>query len=158
MKTYERYIFTDLDGVLTSTHETPGSYINHDDDEYGLSMGCVKRLIKLAEETHSKVVISSNWRKFPNDGYWHHPRGDFKNHMPELIELLGTLYAGALPKDRHLVKSEALALWFEQRSMCPNDISYVVFDDDKRELFQESEFRTHFILTDSEWGLTENNI
>jgi len=38
-------IFLDCDGVVTSTLETPGSYLNHVSDEYGPSPKCVKRLL-----------------------------------------------------------------------------------------------------------------
>lgn len=33
-------IFLDYDGVVTSMHETPGSFLNHNVDTYGTSPKC----------------------------------------------------------------------------------------------------------------------
>ena len=151
-------IFTDIDGVLTSTLETPGSYLNHHESEYGLSPKCVARLIKLCKDTNSKVVISSNWRKFKPDEKWVNKYGSYENNMPKLKKVLGDLYVGDLPKVRHINKSMAAVLWFEEYS---NEIDkFVVFDDDLREGFQntyEYGIKDNFILTDKEIGLTDED-
>ena len=44
--------------------------------------------------------------------------------------MLGRLYVGDLPKDRHITKAEALIMWLEQTGYSGK---YVVFDDDLRE-------------------------
>lgn len=155
-----KLVFLDIDGVMTSTLETPGSYINHNENEYGASPLCVKRLIDLCEKTNSKIIISSNWRKFDSFGShsrWFNPfTGKYnQNPMPKLIDQLGELYIGSLPKVRHLNKSQALKIWFDETEL--NVDNYVIFDDDLNEQFQESEFKNNFILTDFEIGLTDDD-
>ena len=73
--------------------------------------------------------------------------------------MLGKRYAGTLPKDRHINKSQALILWFEQHPEF--DGEFVILDDDKREGFQntfEYDINNHFILTNPEWGLTNSDV
>ena len=150
------YIFLDIDGVLTSQQETPGSYINHEPEEYGLSKSCVKRLLKLADQLKAKVIVSSNWRRFTDDGTWCHMGTKVvKTPLPALKKVLGDRYAGDLTHEQHLTKSEALELWFEDTGLDWKACRYVVFDDDLREGFSWSKFRTHFILTNDETGLTD---
>ena len=152
------YIFLDIDGVLTSTLETPGSYINHSPAEYGISASCIERLIKLADTCNAKVVISSNWRRFPDDGVWVHSKEkQLKNPLPGLKKKLGSRYIGDLTHERHLTKSEALELWFEDGDIDWKECHFVVFDDDFREGFSWSKFRKHFILTDNTCGLTDKD-
>lgn len=131
----DKIVFCDFDGVLTSKHETPGSYVNWQ-SEYGISPSCFDRLEELCTRTRAKVIVSSNWRRFDDDGKWSYCSFDgvhmFKNKLPVLKKMLGKLYAGDLPKDRGLNKSQALCLWFKQHPEFNG--SYVVFDDDPREL------------------------
>lgn len=149
------YIFLDIDGVLTSQQETPGSYINHDPEEYGLSKSCVKRLLKLADQLKAKVIVSSNWRRFTDDGTCYIATKVVKNPLPALKKALGNRYIGDLTHEPHLTKSEALELWFEDTGLDWKACRYVVFDDDPREGFSQSKFKSHFILTNNETGLTE---
>jgi len=68
------------------------------------------------------------------------------------------LLYGELPPDKNISKSKALELW-EKSHPEFNYLSdrYVIFDDDIREEFQNSKFKNHFILTDSELGLTDED-
>ena len=108
-------------------------------------------------------MITSNWRRFDDDGRWSYCTFDgihaFKNQLPKLRKLLGKRYAGTLPKDKHINKSKALILWFEQHPEF--DGKFVIFDDDKREGFESTtdyNINKNFILTDPEWGLTNDDI
>lgn len=153
-------IFLDIDGVMTSTLETPGSYINHENDEYGISPTCFKLLTDLCKRTSSKIIISSNWRRFEYEGkagFWLNPvtLKYVKNPLKPFIDNLGDLYIESLPKIRHVTKSVALKEWFNNTNIKVDN--YVIFDDDIKEQFQESEFKDHFILTDYICGLTEDN-
>ena len=152
-------IFLDYDGVLTSTLETPGSYINHVGDEYGTSPGCLKKLLDLCKKAKAKIVITSNWRKFPPEGFWHSRKNrQVKNNLPELKKVLGKLIYSELPPECHISKSEAMELWVEDHPEFDwKTDKYVIFDDDVREDFQGSKFRHHFILTDPTYGLTDND-
>ena len=158
----KKVIFCDFDGVLTSKHETPGSYVNYD-SEYGISPSCFSRLEELCLRTKAVVVISSNWRRFDDDGKWSYCTFDgvhaFKNQLPKLREMLGKLYAGTLPLDRHITKAQALVLWFEEHPEFKGE--FVIFDDDKSEGLQdtfEHDINEHFILTDPEWGLSDADV
>ena len=158
----KKICFVDFDGVLTSQHEIPGSYVNFL-SEYGISPSCFDRLEEICIRTNAIVVVSSNWRRFDDDGRWSHCTFDgihaFKNQLPKLKEMLGKRYAGTLPKDRHINKSQALILWFKQHPEF--DGQFVILDDDKSEGFQDTieyGINKHFILTDPEWGLTNDDI
>ena len=81
--------------------------------------------------------------------------GEIPNPLPKLKRTLGDCYLCDLPKDRHITKSEALRRWISANGA--EGAAYVIFDDDKREMFQESEFAGRFVLTDRETGLTDED-
>ena len=103
------------------------------------------------------VVVSSNWRRFPDDGCWRmSPRIEFHNHLPELRTALGDRYFGDLPCDAGLTKSEALMLWGRLNGIDFSSLRFVIFDDDDSEGFREvEEFRPHYIHCDPQTGITE---
>lgn len=148
-------IFLDIDGVLTNMNETPGSWLNHSSNEYGLSESNVTELQTLIELADAKVVISSNWRKFGISGEWNARGYTFSSPLKYVVELLGSAFAGALPPIRHMSKSEALKIWFEDLNIDPKKCKYVIFDDEPEEGFAESEFKEHYIETDPQVGLTK---
>lgn len=148
-----KYIFTDFDGVLTSVHTTPGSYLKLKPEEYGMSDTCVNRLISLCERTGAVVIVSSNWRKFDDNGYWIHSSGKYYNPIPKLIISLGKHYAGMLTKRRHVSKTEALDEWMKSNTY----ESYVVFDDDPKEGLSDSVYRYNYIETNPVDGLTDED-
>ena len=97
-------------------------------------MSCFSIFLK---KTDANVVISSNWRRFPDDGYWIASETiRFKNHLPELKSILGKRYIGDLPHDRHISKSDALVLWGEFNDIDFKKLNYVIIDDDEREGFR----------------------
>lgn len=149
-------IFTDCDGVLTSTLETPGSYLNHTGEEYGPSPKCVKRLLKLCNDTQSKIMISSNWRKFDIDGQWTFDGNKVTNPLSKLKDMLGDYCIGALPPTRHQTKSIVLVNWLDVHNQ---DIdNFVIFDDDLKEGFQnvaDYTIASKFIHTLYDVGLTD---
>lgn len=153
-----KLIFLDIDGCLTSVKE--GTYFSPDPAKYHPSKQAMKQVMKLCDETGAKVVMSTNWRKFEIDGVWKNSYGAYKNPMQEVIGFLGDSCIGTLPKTRHINKAQALTLFFEQFDA---DIitSYVIFDDDVKEQFQntcEYGIRDHFILVDNAVGITEYDI
>lgn len=152
------YIFLDIDGVCNSMHETPGSYLSHTPEEYGISHKNCLTLAKFADSIKAKIIIASNWRRFPKDGYWSFgvTGAKYKNPLPELRMYLGNRVAGDLPHDRHITKSEALELWFEDNGKDWKTEKYVIFDDDLREGYQSSgKFAKHFVYVNPEHGLTD---
>ena len=166
MRVKPKYIFLDFDGVVTSQLETPGSYITHEANEYGPSPTCVVRLKRLCDETGAKVVISSNWRRFDDFGqcsFWTHAKNNrtVANPLPYFKKLMGKYVIGSLPKCRHITKSQALILWFEENNLTQDQIDYVIFDDDLAEnyhLTYDYDIKHHFVLTDAMTGLTDADI
>lgn len=155
----DNIIFCDFDGVLTSTYETPGSYINHDNDGYGISDACYYNLEQLCIDTNSRVVISSNWRRYADDGCWINPKtkAKFTNRLPLLKKRLGDLYAGQLNKIRHIRKVDALKMYLKKH----DDINFVIFDDELKEGFQDEEkygISSRFIQTDNTFGLSKLDV
>ena len=81
----KKIIIIDFDGVMNSFNETPGSYITHGNVGYGASESCLKRLYDLVISENASIVISSNWRKFDNDGpysIWTNAYGAIHNPLP----------------------------------------------------------------------------
>lgn len=153
-----KYVFTDFDGVVTSTEETPGSYLTHMPSEYGMTPSRVRLLVGLARRAGAKIVLSSNWRRFEPDGacrFSFAPGAAYVNPTPAFIREIGGLYAGTLPKDKGLRKPQALELWIEENG-APD--AFVVFDDDPGEGFAESPYAANFVLTDYRTGVTPYDI
>ena len=138
----EKFIILDFDGVVTSCMEKPGSYSVNTGDSYGASPSCIRRLLKLADETDAKIVISSNWRRFDDTGvcsFWDSPtHGVHSNPLPKLRKILGLRYLCDLPKARHIKKSQALKMWFDETGKDPEETAYIIFDDDESEGFGQS--------------------
>ena len=157
----ENIIFLDIDGVLTSMDYTPGSYINHLPNEYGLSIECVEKLKRLCNETHSKIVISSNWRKFDLEGdfsYWVYNGHKYKNPLKEMHEVLDGFILGSLPPIRHQKKSLVLKDWLHRNPCISYD--FIIFDDDLNEGFQnidDFEISKKFVHTDYRHGLSDKD-
>lgn len=162
----QKIIFLDFDGVMSSQNETPGSYITHEANEYGASPSCLKNLKQLCDETEAKIVISSNWRKFKDDGpcsFWTHPKyaRTVFNPLPKFKKQMEGYVIGTLPKVRHISKAQALILWFEENDLSKDDIDYVIFDDDPSEGFASTtdyDIKEHYIQTSNVTGLIESDI
>lgn len=151
-------IFVDIDGVMTSMEETPGSYLNHLPDEYGLSDNCVMRLLNLCDWYGAHVVISSNWRNHDASGVWPYNGYDYPNPLQDLKTCLGRRYLDTLPAVRHKSKSEVVRQWFDANGLDPAEVRYVIFDDDDiREKFSASEFAANFVHTDFRIGLSDSD-
>lgn len=150
------YIFLDIDGCLTSIkHNT---YFNPDSSKYHPEQTIVDSIIKLCKSTNANVIMSSNWRKFDINGVWTNSYGSYKNPLYEVKQMLGKYCIGTLTNIRHITKSQALTLWFDENKI---DGSFVIFDDDVREGFQnvyEYGIKDHFILVDNNFGITSNDI
>lgn len=155
---FEPIIFLDIDGVLTNTSEIPGSWLTHSPNEYGLSPSNVTALKTLIETTNAKVIITSNWRKFPLDGHWSVRGYTFTSPLRNVIDMLGNTCIGMLPPLRHCIKSEALYYWFDDEHIDYINSKYVIFDDESYEGFATSIFKDHYIQTDPKNGLTTADI
>jgi hypothetical protein len=150
-------VFLDIDGVCNSFGH--GSYLTASSEKgYGLNEEIVRSIIGFCNRTESKIVISSNWRRFPVDGTWKFKDIPCRNPLPKLRELLGDLVFDTLTLERHITKSEATILWFEDNPGFSG--GFVIFDDDPRENFEltcDKGINRHFIRTNVKTGLTEND-
>lgn len=155
-KQHENLIFLDFDGVCNSFEN--GSYLNLENTKYGYDNDIIKRLRYICKHGNAKIVISSNWRRFPIDGTYTFTYNDKKvtceNPLPSLFHEIGDLIIGTLPKDRHINKSEALELWFEYNQ--DFDGKYAILEDDPREGYQYvTSFKKNLWLTDPKYGVTD---
>lgn len=148
-------IFLDVDGCLTNT-EDGSSFLCLDESSYRISEKNLGLLLKLVDETSAKVIISSNWRKFPDDGYWTPYSYHFKNHLPELREALGDAYIGDLPYWHGLSKSRTLMNWANINGIPLLKFNYAIVDDDEDEGYSNFlVLERHFVKCDPQYGLTE---
>lgn len=133
--------------------------MTHTPEEYGLDPEIVSRVKKLCDETNSKIIIASNWRKFNIDAeYGFGIDKKVKNPLPKVYEAFKDYIIGTLPPERHISKAFATVLWFEDTDFKGK---FVIFDDDLREEYQttgEYNISKHFILTNREFGITEEDI
>ena len=152
-----KLIFLDFDGVLNAYDE--GSYMTHTPDEYGPSKSICDRIIDLCEKTGSRIIISSNWRKFDDNGYYKFNKYYYSNPLPKVYHILGKYIVGTLPPYRHTTKAEALIIWFEENNFVGED--WVVVDDDPRENLGKTldwNIKNHYIETNPIYGINEKVI
>lgn len=146
-------IFLDFDGVCNSLND--GSYKTTTTETYSFSKSIVNRLKTLCDEVGAKIVISSNWRRYDEDGYITANGMKYYNPLPKLRKELGDYVFDELPKDEHIRKSEALMLWMEDN---PDfDGKFAILDDDHRERYSDfPQFRPRYVHCDSDYGFTED--
>ena len=64
-------VFLDIDGVLNSRNKLIELYYKtgkpHSGTNYPFDEKCLENLKRLIEETNSKIVITSTWRKYEED-------------------------------------------------------------------------------------------
>lgn len=150
-------VFLDIDGVCTSTKETPGSYLNHNVDEYGLSPSCMHELKKFLNAINAKVIISSNWRIHKDKKFVEHNGNLIPNPLVPLKKELGNIIIGYLPKTGYKQKPLALIKWFDETEY---DGKFIIIDDDLDEHLQH-EFaygiKDHVLFVNYETGFTAND-
>ena len=151
-------VFLDVDGVCNSFGRGSHATAKKDED-YGIDEETVKALVSFCGETDSGIVISSNWRRFPENGTLKFKDIVCRNPLPRLKEILGELVVGTLTTERHLTKSEATILWFEDNPDFKGN--FVIFDDDPGENYQDTAdygISRHFVLTTMDAGLTKGHL
>lgn len=137
----KRFIFLDIDGVLTTCGfvHINGSYL--DDNKCML-------INKLCDDTNAKIVISSSW------GYCDDTIEKLKKHGLNTDNVIdGTVH---LEHGRdYLCRGNSIAKWLSEHVKWNDDYEYVIFDDDTDMLLSQID---NFIHTDGENGLTEDDI
>ena len=159
-KSIDKIIFLDIDHVLTNTDLDNSSFRHLNPDAYQLSKINLKWLDKILDETQSKIVIASNWRKFkfPNIA-WNYNGKMYFSLLEPFKRLYRNYVIGTLPPERHISKCKCLDLWFEINGwFSKTNSKYVILEDDLNEGYQNDPiFIKHLILTDYHVGLTEND-
>lgn len=150
----ENVLFLDFDGVCNSYEH--GSYVTHDPDDYDVDPDIMYRIREICIRCNAKVVVSSNWRKFPPDGSYRFNNRRYFNPLKKLYKNIGDLIVGTLTSKPQTSKLDALEMWFDVH---PDfDGRYAIVDDDQWECIQDHwEFRKNLWLTDREFGLTEQD-
>ena len=151
----------DIDGVLTNV-EDGSSYLCEDPKTYRISEKNLKNLLFVLEkEQKTKIVISSNWRRFEGDNpAWIYKSEIYYGCLPYLRRLLKNWIIGDLTHERHLSKAEALELWFEDNDwISKTKDKYVILEDDvEQEGFSMHPiFYKHTIKTSRITGFTNDD-
>ena len=151
-------IFLDIDGVLNRV-EDETSYLVLKPDTYGLSATLVERLEYLVDKTGAKIVISSNWRKFADDGCWSCHRMSFRNPLPIVKGIFGDTIIGSTPDLPHQNKARCVNQWLSTYHQSVGGGKFVIFDDDDRQGFGDDPvLAERWIHTRQEVGLTDEDI
>lgn len=157
----DKIIFLDIDHVLTNIDLDGTSFMYFDPEKYRLSEINLKLLDRLLAESGAKIVIASNWRKFsPEMPYWIYGGKRYYSPLNAFKERYSKHIAGSLPPDRHINKSQALSLWFEDNSWFSKTAGkYVILEDDPDEEYQADViYAKHLVMTDPKFGLTEDDL
>lgn len=156
MSDYKRYIFLDIDGVLT----TAASYGRID-------VNCIKKINKL-NEFGAEIVISSSWGyddgrtektlkncglKIPIVGYTDHYYEDWICRGNEIEKWLQDNIGGMGTK--YGINDEGLPYYRRHYRKDEIDYEFVIFDDDSDMLLGQKD---NFIQTNEETGITDENI
>lgn len=151
-------IFLDIDGVLNRVEDNT-SYLVLKPDTYGLSATLVGRLKRLVDATGSKIVISSNWRKFADDGCWSCHGMSFKNPLPEVRSIFGNTIIGSTPNLPHQNKAKCVNQWLSTFHQSVSGGKFVVLDDDECQGFGDDQILSErWIHTRQEVGLTDEEV
>lgn len=146
-------LFLDFDGVCNS-YEC-GSYVTSNSKTYGIDEKIMHRLKEICIKGNAKIVISSNWRRYGENDSIMVDREIFKNPLPKLKKFVGEYIIGTLTKERHLNKSQALEIWFEDNPDFTG--KYAILDDDYREQIQNNpKLKDNFWMTNAKYGLTDD--
>ena len=158
----EKVIFIDIDGVLTNV-EDGSSYLCGNPSTYRISEKNLENLLLvLKAEPQTRVVISSNWRRFEGD----HPAFEYNRKiyygcLPKLRWMLSKWIVGDLTHERHLTKSEALELWFEDNSWLSKKFGkYAILEDEPfAEGFSSHPiFYKHTVKTNKQIGFSREDV
>ena len=144
-----KIVFLDIDHVLTNTDLDNTSFKHLDPSKYHLSEINLKFLDELLEKTKAKIVIASNWRRFkPPHLEWECCGKKFKSPLVGFKQRYSRHIFGELPPERHMTKSEALELWFEDNPWFNKAKSkYDILEDDLREGYQANLFFCKHLLS-----------
>jgi len=134
-----RIIFLDIDGVLNSSE-----YRRHLGLQYFseiIDQRKMPLLKKIVDATGAKIVLSTTWRKFWNEGKEQlDPAGHYIN---EIFAEYGLSVYGKTPVMENAGRAGEIKAWLKKY---PYADGYVILDD--KDFGWPADLRTHFIRTD----------
>ena len=136
-------VFLDVDGVLNNIGTTDISMINCC---CGIDDKNLEQLKRLINETHSKIVLSSDWRL----------DDDLEKFLISRLSEHGlSIYDKTPNLHKYDERGEEIKTWLRKHS----DISsWIVLDDMVFRDFSKYEITDRLVLTNEECGLTENDV
>ena len=131
----QKYIFLDIDGVLTSQKSG-----------FGFDTDCLENLRQLIEKSGADLVIISSWREETLE--------KTVRHMPQLLREKASAQTPLLGKSRE----DEIRLFLTDtftKDPHPEELPSFIILDDQEETYRQ-EFRNHhLVLTDLKKGLTQ---
>lgn len=135
-----KLIFLDIDGVLNNERtnsRTPDGYV-------GISDSLTKRLGKIIETTHAKVVLTSDWKDYSS--------ARDTAYMRKKLARFNALPIGKT-KDEWQKRGAGINAYLKN---CKYE-SFVILDDNEFD-FQEENLLQYTILTNPTVGLTNEDV
>ncbi len=152
-------IFLDIDGVLNSKFWDESHQMEISDGKY-IDTEKVSLLSKIVNSTKASIVLHSGWRFWFDEKL--KPTRKEAEHLVSILEKEGLSISGVTPdltteeirktKKFSKVKADEILTWLYEH---PDTESWLVLDD--LDLHNE-EIATHQVMTDSEYGLTEDDV
>ncbi|MBQ0084071.1 MAG: hypothetical protein KBS52_04825 [Clostridiales bacterium] len=144
-----KILFLDFDGVVNSGAYRENFELYEANPIEPQKLELIKRI---ADETSAKIVLTSTWRKF-----WRED-GPQDNEKGILIERLfgdcGLKVCSKTPELDFFCRDKEVKAWLESN---PEAEAYCVLDD-LSEFFEEPSVKEHLVLTNSETGITEEDV
>lgn len=134
-----KIIFLDIDGVLNSSDyrkQLGIQYFSEIIDRRKMPL-----LKKIVEETDAKIVLSTSWRKFWNEGG---PQLDsVGQHINEVFAEFGLSVYSKTPVLENAGRNIEIKVWLDEKRYVDG---YVILDD--KDFSWSPDLRAHFIRTD----------
>ena len=134
-----KIIFLDIDGVLNSSE-----YRNRMGRKYYseiIDRSKMPLLKEIVEATDAKIVLSTSWRKFWNQG--EHQLDSIGQHINTVFAEFGLSVHSKTPVRENAGRSAEIAAWLDGKRYVEE---YAILDD--RDFGWSAEQRVHFVRTD----------
>lgn len=139
-----KVLIADVDGVLNydKTNATAPS------GALGISNSRIKLLKQIIDATGAKVVLSSTWR-------YDRPCGKDYQYLVNKLKDNDIAVYSHIPEISSARRGLEISAWLARH---PDVEGWVVIDDVKFPDFDRGEFAGHLVITDSKFGLTEDDV
>jgi len=136
----DKVLFLDVDGVLNST-------ISLKENRYALDEEKLRLLSEIIERTGTKIVLSTTWRLHSNT----------RALLIDNFQKFGIHHSVVIGMTRELPFAQRTDEIIEWLMRNQNVSSWVAVDDMNLRNLSPSKFKSHFVMTDSETGLTADH-